>query len=403
MALNFFQRFFGAGTSQSSAPYFGTSMTNWTGSQVRDPEGLAAVRRCVAILADGVASTSVNILQSLSSGGKIAKADHPSARMLRLLSYADIELMMSDALYSGNGFAVVDRSNMRLKVVSAHRVTVAVDSSGQPWYEIAENAMLNQPKQTVPARDMVHLRYRVDPANPLIGLSPLRAAKGSHAALTEIYFLHGRLAENQSNPGMIFSTEQSLTKEQLDRLRLLVDQGSSKVASGGTIILSSGLKTESSKQHISQKDSDLIEALRFSVEEASRIYGVPPSMLGYSQHTSFATSAEERRAFYSATLKPLQLRVADAFNQALLTESERMAGLSVEFDSSDFGAGKELAETISSLVNSGVLTLNEARNKLSLVDVDGGDIPRVPANVMPQHSWQTYFNQKQNNDDNNTD
>jgi hypothetical protein len=87
------------------------------------------------------------------------------------------------------------------------------------------------------------------------------------------------------------------------------------------------------------------------------------------------------------------LRVADALNTALLTESERLAGLSVEFDSSDFGAGRELAETISSLVNSGVLTLNEARNKLSLVDVPGGDIPRTPANVMPMDSWATYFNQ----------
>jgi HK97 family phage portal protein len=159
--------------------------------------------------------------------------------------------------------------------------------------------------------------------------------------------------------------------------------------------LSNGLTTSDSHQNISQKDADLIEALRFSVEEASRIYGVPPSMLGYSQHTSFATAQEERRAFMSATLRPLQLRVADAFNQALLTEQERLDGLSVEFDSTDFGAGRELAETISSLVNSGVLTLNEARNKLSLVDVPGGDTPRVPANVMPQDSWQTYFNQTQ--------
>jgi len=396
MALNFFQRFFGSGTSQSSMPYFGQAMVNWTGSQARDPEGLAAVRRCVAILADGVASTSVCINRTLSTGGQQAEENHPSARMLRLLSYADTELMMSDALYSGNGFAIVDRSNMRLKVVSAHRVTIAVDNQGAPWYEVAESTAMNQPKQTVPARDMVHLKYRVDPSNPLIGLSPLRAAKGSHAALTELYYLHGRLAENQSNPGQILSTDQTLTKEQLQRLRETFDQMSGGYKTGGTIILSSGLRTMASQQHISQKDSDLIEALRFSVEEASRIYGVPPSMLGYSQHTSFATASEERRAFLSSTLRPLLMRVADAFNAALLSDAERMAGISVEFDSSDFGAGREMAETISSLVNSGILSLNEARNKLSLIDVPGGDVPRVPSNTMPQSSWQTYFDRTKN-------
>lgn len=397
MALNWFQRFLGVGTSQS-LPYFGSTMTNYSGTQVSAPEGLAAVRRCVAILSDGVASTSASLLQWIPGGGKISVNDHPSARALRLLAYTDIEMMIADACFGGNGFALVDRSNsgaMRLQVISASRVTVAVDQQGKPWYEIAENSILNQPKMTVPQRDMVHLKYRVDPSNPLVGLSPLRAAKGSHAALTDVYLLHGRLANNQSNPGMILSTEKDMTKEQVTRLRELWDQQSGGYKSGGTVILSNGLTTSDSKQHISQKDADLIEALRFSVEEASRIFGVPPSMLGYSQHTSFATAQEERRAFMSSTLRPLMLRVADAFNNALLTEQERMAGLSVEFDSSDFGAGRELAETISSLVNSGVLTLNEARNKLSLVDVEGGDIPRVPSNVMPQDSWQTYFNQTQ--------
>ncbi len=395
MALNWFQRFLGVGTSQS-LPYFGPSMTNWAGTQASDPSGLAAVRRCVAILSDGCASTSVSLLQTLSTGGKVSNVEHPSARALRLLAYTDIEMMIADACFGGNGFAVIDRSNgetIRIQVKPAHRVTVAVDQQGQPWYEIAADATLNQTKLTVPAADMVHLKYRTDPANPLVGLSPLRAAKGSHAALTDVYLLHGRLASNQSNPGMILSTDKDMTKEQVTRLRELWDQQSGGYKTGGTVILSNGLTTADSKQHISQKDADLIEALRFSVEEASRIFGVPPSMLGYSQHTSFATAQEERRAFLSATLRPLMLRVADAFNQALLTEQERLEGLSVEFDSSDFGAGRELAETISSLVNSGVLTLNEARNKLSLVDVPGGDIARVPANVMPQGSWQTYFNQ----------
>jgi HK97 family phage portal protein len=235
----------------------------------------------------------------------------------------------------------------------------------------------------------------------MVGLSPLRAAKGSHAALTEIYYLHGRLAENQSNPGMILSTPRDLTKEQITRLREVWDQQSGGYKSGGTVILASGLTTLGSQQHISQKDSDLLEALRFSVTEASRIYGCPPSMLGESQETSFATASEERRAFNSTTMRPLLLRVADAFNQALLTEAERMAGLSVEFDSTDFGmGGRELAETLSSLLNSGVMTTNEIRNRLGLVDVPGGDVPRVPSNTMPQDSWQTYFDRAQSDSTN---
>jgi HK97 family phage portal protein len=394
---NWFQRFWATGSSQTPSPYFGQTMTNWAGSQVRDPAGLAAVRRCVGIISDSVAAMPAQVMTKGKSGGLVALADHPAARALRLLTYTDTELLVIDALLSGNGFAVY--ANGRLESVAAHRVSAGVAAGGGVWYEITADDRLDQPKRTIPASQMVHLRYRVDPSNPLIGLSPLRAAKGSHAALTEVYFLHERLATNQSNPGMILSTDKDLSHEQVHRLRELWNQQSAGFKSGGTVILSNGLSTAESNQNISQKDSDLVEALRFSVEEASRIYGVPPSMLGYSQHTSFATASEERRAFLSSTLRPFLIRVADAFSQVLLTEAERLAGLSVEFDSSDFGAGRELAETISILTNSGVLTLNEARNKLNLVDVPGGDIPRVPANVMPANSWTTYFDKKEGNAD----
>jgi HK97 family phage portal protein len=390
---NWFQRFWSTGASQPQSPYFGQTMTNWSGSQVRDPAGLAAVRRCVSIISDSVAATPAQIVTKGKSGGLVALADHPAAKALRLLSYADTELLVTDALLTGNGFAIY--ANGRLECVAAHRVSAGVAAGGGIWYEISADERFDQAKRTLPTSQVVHLRYRVDPGNPLIGMSPLRAAKASHAALTEVYFLHERLAVNQSNPGMILSTDKDMSKEQVQRLRELWDAQAAGFKQGGTVILSNGLATADAKQHISQKDSDLVEALRFSVEEASRIYGVPPSMLGYSQHTSYSTSSEERRAFLSSTLRPFLIRVADAFSQVLLTESERLQGLSVEFDSSEFGAGRELAETISSLVNSGVLTLNEARNKLNLVDVPGGDIPRVPSNTMPQAAWEQYFNQTQ--------
>lgn len=392
MKLNWFQRFWG-GAVQQSFPYFGPEMRHYTATANNDPSGLAAVRRCVAVLVDGVASTSVSLLRQLPGGGKTVVADHPAAKALRLLQYADLELFLTDALFGGNGFLVIDRSAspLRLVVAPSHTVTVAVDQSGSVWYEIAEDTTRNKPRQTVPARDMVHLRYRVDPANPLIGLSPLAASKSSWAALVESYILHERLAKNQSSPGMILSTDQNLTREQIDKLRERWQTQSAGLAAGGTVILSSGLRPTDPAQNISQKDADLVEALRFSVEEASRIYGVPVSMLGHTKDTSYATAAEERRAFLSATLRPLMVRVADALGVSLLTDQERLEGLGIEFDASDFGAGKELAETISNLLNSGVLTLNECRNRLGLPDVTGGDVPRVPANVMPEGSWQTYF------------
>jgi HK97 family phage portal protein len=386
MALNFLQRFFGTGTTQSSLPYFGPTMTNWAGTQSRDPSALASIRRCVSILADGVASAQIAILKRLPSGGKQLLAEHPSAGALRLMRYTDVELIVSDALFSGNGFGIIE--NGRIHPVSAHRVSVALDASGQPWYEVA----FDTDKRLFPANRIVHLKYRADPSSPHVGISPLKACNASLAALISSYVLHERLSENQSSPGMILSTESVMTKAQIQTLREIWDQQAGGFRSGGTVILTSGLEPKASLQSISQKDADLIQSLRFSVEEASRIFGVPPSLLGYSAHTSFATASEERRSFMASTLRPLMLRFGDALGFALLTQEERTEGVTVEFDSSDFGAGNELAQTITALVNGGIFSPNEARNRLGLADIADGDTLRVPANTMPSASWQNYFN-----------
>lgn len=387
MALNFLQRFWGAATS--STPYFGEQMINWSGIGKRDPQALASIRRCVHILSDGVAQAPVYVLQRLNKGGK-QLIEHPAADALRLLRYCDLELILTDALLTGNGFAIVEAG--RIHQISAHRVTVALDQQGQPWYEVADST-----KRVFPANRVVHLKYRSDPSNPHLGISPLKSAGASTAALIESYTLHERLSQNQSNAGMVLATPSPLTKAQIQLLREIWDQQSGGFKSGGTVILSSGLEPKASLQSISQKDADLVESMRFSVEEASRVFGVPPSMLGYSQHTSFATASEERRSFMASTLRPLMMRVADALSFALLSEQERLQGIAVEFDSSDFGAGNELAQTLSTLVNGGVFTANEARNRLGLPDSTDGDQIRIPANVMPSPSWQTYFDRTKQN------
>lgn len=392
--------------SSSSLPYFGPQMINSPANAAgKSPEALAAVRRCVALLSDSVASTQIGVIQSLSNGGKEAVIDTPIAKALNRLHYRDIELVMHDALMIGNGFFRIFRKNesISLMAISASRVTMAIDKNGNHWYSIAADANLNQPEVILSPNDMIHVRYRVDQANPLLGISPLRLVSGSMAAIVETYFLQSRLSQNLANPGLILGTDLNLNQDQVKRLRDAADAQSATYKAGGTVILSSGIKPLNSQVSQSIKDSDLVEAMRFSVEEISRIYGVPPSMLGYSQHTSFATASEERRAFLSATLRPLLIRVADAFGEALLSDSDLDSGLRIEFDSADFGAGRELADTLGSLINTGVMTINEARNRISLPDIDGGEIARCPANTMPMAAWQTYFEQPQKQTGNNNE
>ena len=394
MISNFFSRFWG-GDTNGVIPYFGTEMRNTIGKKSKNPESLAGVRRCVAILSDGICSTSLNLVRSLPTGGKEIIADNQIAKALKRLRYADLELVMQDALYLGNGFLRVfkDGESIRFKAIPAWRVSIAVTSNGDISYLVAKDATLGLNEETLRPDEIIHVKYRIDQSNPLVGISPLRASSSSMSAIVETYYLQERLAVNLANTGLILSTDLPLNADQTQKLRTNANEKAQQFMSGGTVILSHGIKHVPS--HIAQsiKDNDLIEAMRFSVEEISRLYGIPPSMLGYSQHTSFATASEERRAFSTNTLRPFMVRVADAFAEALLSDEDIDSGIAIEFDLSDFGYGKELAETLSTLINSGVMTVNESRNRIGLQDISGGDTARTPANVMPIDSWLTYFEQ----------
>ena len=391
-------RFWSGSSLGGGLPFFGPDMTNRSTIASKNPENLASVQRSVQILSDSLCSTSINVMRSLPTGGYESITDSELAKAFKRLRYRDLDLAISNALIGGNGFLQIHRDpsgKISFEAIAAHRVSLAIDGSGGHWYKVTEDLNLNQPELILSPADMVHIRYKISKENPLMGVSPLRQIHESLPAIVDAFSLMGTLSRNLSAPGLILSSDLVMTKEQVNRLREVADSQANGYKAGSTMILTSGLKPVASQISDSIKDQDLINALKFSTTEVSRVYGVPPSLLGSTETTSFASATELHRSFQRSTIKPLMARVADAFQEALLSDSDIDAGLEICFDSADFGVGKELSETLSSLVNSGIYTTNEARNLLGQADIIGGDIARCPANTMPADSWQTYFETSQ--------
>jgi len=399
MIKELISRFWAGGSSSGDLPYFGSDMLNRSGFVAKqNPEGLASVQRSVQILSDSCCSTSIGLMRSLPSGGYEAITNSTMARALNRLKYRDLDLAITSALMSGNGFLRVIRQadSISFKAIPSHRVSVAIDGAGEHWYVVAKDSNLHQPEIILSSQEMIHIRPKIDRVNPLMGLSPLAQIHASLPAICDAHFLMGALSKNLATPGLILATENQLPKEAVTRLRDIAEQQSAQYKSGGTLILSGGLKPMASMVSQSIKDADLINALTFSTIEVSRVFGVPPTLLGDTDSTSYNSATELFRSFQRSTVKPLMARIADAFTEALLSDQEIDEGLEIAFDAADFGAGKELADTLSAMVNSGIYSVNEARNALGKPDIDGGEIARCPANTMPMESWRTYYEQQQN-------
>ncbi|MEP3297737.1 MAG: phage portal protein, partial [Pseudoruegeria sp.] len=359
-----------------------------------DPKELAAALRCAAILSDALASAPPNVSAPLVGGGR-DKLVTDASRALMRTSYTDWETALLASQLGGNGFLHIRRNDRggahRLVGIPSRLVSIAIDATGRVLYEIMPDEALGIFEAVIPASDMVHVRARCMD-NPLVGVSPLRAAGASIAAVVETVSLQKSMFQNLNTAGLIFGTDLDLSKDQMTQLRAAVDQQTKKLASGGSLILANGLKADRTSNGSTAHDESLIDALEFSVREIARTFGVPPSMLAQASESSYSTAAEERRAFLTSTLQPWAARVASELTAKLLSEVDQTAGHTVaySFESALMGHGAERAETLSKLVNSGIMSTNEARNLSGLADVEGGDVVRCPVNTYPLPEWLTY-------------
>ena len=124
-----------------------------------------------------------------------------------------------------------------------------------------------------------------------------------------------------------------------------------------------------------------------------------------SSDVNNSTSSELSRSFVKFGLGPLACRIGDSLSHSLLSPRKLSQGYRIELDltSNMIGQGEERSTYLSQMVNSGVMSLNEARALSNLAAVENGNEIRVPINTLNLESWvdwtpggPTAFGEKEN-------
>ena len=127
----------------------------------------------------------------------------------------------------------------------------------------------------------------------------------------------------------------------------------------------------------SHRDMDFIQGLRWSLEEVSRVYGVPKPLLSDFERATFSNVNAAERLFWRNTMIPEMQFLEEQLNRMLLPRIG-YADLHVTFDPSSIEALKEDENSRVSrdvqLLDRGVLTINEVRRSWGLPDVTWGDV-----------------------------
>jgi len=227
--------------------------------------------------------------------------------------------------------------------------------------------------------ELIFLRYP-DPLNPFRGSGTLKAAARTvdldeYSEKWNVNFFY-----NSARPDGILTTEQRLTKGQLEDLRRQWNamygsvENASKVA-----ILHGGLSYN--QMQLSQKEMDFLEQQRFSRDKILSIFRVPKTAIGLTEDVNRANAEATDYVFASRTIRPKMKRIIGQLNEFLVP----IYGDNLFLDFKDPVPEdiKTMGDERRKNVSAGILSINEAREEIGEEPVEGGDTIYIPFNVQP--------------------
>lgn len=153
------------------------------------------------------------------------------------------------------------------------------------------------------------------------------------------------------------------------------------VRAGKTPVLEDGMSYREVKG-ISPVDAQQLEARKLSIAEVAAAFHIPPVFVGLLDNANYSNVGAFRESLYSDVLGPEMVQIQQAFN-ARWVPDVASSDVYVEFNVAEKlrMAFEEQARILQSAVGAPIMTRNEARTRMNLSEIDGGDDLIVPLNV----------------------
>ncbi len=287
------------------------------------------------------------------------------------------ESWMLSKLNRGNTYVLKQR-DMRgvvsaLYILDPNRVTPLVADDGSVFYRLAADNLSGITDDViVPAREIIHDRMNCI-FHPLVGISPIYASGLAATQGLNIQTGSARLFENNSSPGGILTAPGAISEPTAQRLVAEWQQKFSGPNVGRVAVLGDGLKYE--KMSLTAVEGQLIEQLKWSAEVVCSTFHVPPYKIGVGALPSYNNIQSLNVEYYSQCLQAL----IEAAELCLDEGLETGVNLGTEFDLDGLLRMDSVTQItmLRDAVGASVMSPNEARRKLDLKPVNGGESPMI--------------------------
>lgn len=288
-----------------------------------------------------------------------------------------IECWVLSKLLHGNTYVYKVRDNRRivtaLYILPPDRVTPLVSTSGDVFYDLRRDDLSKVPQDipAIPASEIIHDRMECL-FHPLVGIPPLIASALASSQGMRIQRNSEWFFKNMSRPGGMLTAPGHIDDETAGRLKEEFEKNFSGEKMGRLFVGGDDLKFNA--MAIPAEQSQLVEQLKLSAEQVCMAFHVPAYMIGAGSPPSYANVEALNQHYYTQCLQKIFNAIEDLLDEGLgLTSS----GYRTEFDLDELLRMDARAQigALKDAVSGSIMAINEARKKIGLPPVKGGDVP----------------------------
>ena len=273
--------------------------------------------------------------------------------------------LVIDLLIDGNIFIYFDGAH--LYHLPADKVTIYSDSKSYIEKYTYENSV------DYNVDEIIHIKE--NSFNSIYrGVPRLKPAYRTMQLLGNMRNFQDNFFKNGAVPGLVLKSPNTLSEKIKERMLQAWSMRYNPTSGGRRPLILDGGLTVDSLTNINFKELDFQSSITANEKIILEAMGIPPVLLDGGNNANIRPN---HRLYYLETILPIVKKIGCAM--------ERYFGFSLSEDVTGIPALqpelRDQAAYYATLVNTGIISPNEAREALGKEPVNGFDEPRVPANI----------------------
>ena len=345
---------------------------------------VSTVLACVRVIAEGLGALPASLRRRTPNGSEEDETTDAAWLLQEPNSWMTwqefAEALTLHAALTGNGFALIQRGVRGQPIQLLPLLPGWVQYRQLGDWSIEYTVALPSGQSMVLGIDQV-LHLRGPSWDTVGGLEVVRLARESIGLAAAIEWTQAGHFGKGGTPSGALELDGPVTPQRADELKARWQAAHTGGGAGSIAVLGLGAKFK--QFDLNFAGAQTMETRRLQVEEICRAFRVFPQMIGASDKAPTYASAE---AFFSAhavhTLGPWARRWELTLARDLLSMRQRSTSFfHVDVEAILRADTKATGDFLRQMVDGGIMTPNEARRRLRLNSIAGGDVLRPAANI----------------------